>query len=187
MQCGEERDVSKESDFEAFMSAHRGQLLRYALRRLDSNESVEDAVAETYSVAWRRWNDRPSSSEELYWVYGIARLVISNLTRGQRRRFRLRARLEMMRESEPTDSSWPSSQDKQRVLEAIQALPELDREALRLAYWERLSYREIGQVLGCSENAVDVRLRRARKSIGVLMERATLSFDQHAPSKAVDR
>jgi DNA-directed RNA polymerase specialized sigma24 family protein len=45
---------------------------------------------------------------------------------------------------------------------ALRALPEQDRELLTLAAWEALDYGQIAAVLGCSRNAVRIRLHRAR-------------------------
>ena len=47
----------------------------YALRRT-SPEAVEDAVAETFLVAWRRLDEVPA--EPLPWLYGVARRTLAN-------------------------------------------------------------------------------------------------------------
>jgi RNA polymerase sigma-70 factor (ECF subfamily) len=48
---------------------------------------------------------------------------------------------------------------------AIERLPSLDREALKLVMWDLLSHEEAAQVLGCSANALGVRLHRARNRL----------------------
>jgi RNA polymerase sigma-70 factor (ECF subfamily) len=163
----ERRSMStSEGDFEALISVTRDDLLRYAIRRLDNNEAVEDAVAETYAVVWRRWTERPPSDEQLFWLYGIARLVLANVQRGQRRRIRLFDRLAATHRISHTGDQATND----RLLSAIASLPPDDKEALRLAYWEGLTYRQIGQVLGGSENAVELRLRRARHALRVRLQ-----------------
>ncbi len=67
-------------------------------------------------------------------------------------------------------------------MEALGALSLDDRELIQLAYWEKLSYREMGIALGCSEKAAGIRLSRARKRIRDLLNQnstgATVSLLQ---------
>ena len=49
------------------------------------------------------------------------------------------------------------------LYEAVMSLPEKYRTVLDLFYYEELSVREIGEVLGLSQSAVTTRLSRARK------------------------
>lgn len=51
-------------------------------------------------------------------------------------------------------------------------LPELDREALLLTYWERLSAAEVAVVMGCSEQAAWKRISRARTAMRTELIRA---------------
>jgi predicted DNA-binding protein (UPF0251 family) len=48
------------------------------------------------------------------------------------------------------------------LADALRRLSEQDRELLTLATWEGLDYGQIAAVLGCSRNAVRIRLHRAR-------------------------
>jgi RNA polymerase sigma-70 factor, ECF subfamily len=154
-------EEARNADFARVVRTHRPKLLRYALRRLEDGHSVEDAVAETFVVAWRRWAEKPPDHEELFWLYGIERLVLSNAQRSQRRRLRLYGRLAWEREDE-SDAPRFTESDVEALVQRMELLDEDDRELLRLAYWERLTHRGIGLVVGCTENAAEIRLRRAR-------------------------
>jgi len=48
------------------------------------------------------------------------------------------------------------------LLDAVRRLAPGEREALQLVHWERLSHAEAAAVLGCSANAVAIRVHRAR-------------------------
>jgi RNA polymerase sigma factor (sigma-70 family) len=135
----------------------------YALRRT-MPEAVEDAVAETFLVAWRRLDDVPA--EPLPWLYGVARRTLANQRRGQARRAALTARLELELPTLP-----PQSGDG-RVLEALGALGARDRELLMLVAWEGLSPAEAAVALGSSAVACRVRLHRARTRLAALLDRA---------------
>jgi RNA polymerase sigma factor (sigma-70 family) len=60
-------------------------------------------------------------------------------------------------------------QRRERLGRAIRALPVSQRQVLSLAL-EDLDHRSIGEILGIRENAVSVRLHRARKRLTALLE-----------------
>jgi DNA-directed RNA polymerase specialized sigma24 family protein len=49
------------------------------------------------------------------------------------------------------------------IAAAFRSLPEQDRELLALTGWEGLDHGQVAAVLGCSRNAVRIRLHRARR------------------------
>ena len=137
-----------------FASAYE-PLWAYARRRVPADD-VDDVVAETLTVAWRRLDEMPEL--ELPWLYGVAYKAIGNLLRSRRRGLRLVRR----RAPEPAPmTNAPSSQ----VLDALATLRPSDQEILRLTAWEDLAPAEIALVLGCSVNAAALRLSRARKNL----------------------
>ena len=56
----------------------------------------------------------------------------------------------------------------EQLYKAIHQLPKADA-ALVLLYLDELSYREMAEVLGISENHVGVKLNRAKKTLSILM------------------
>lgn len=154
----------KDQDFARVVAAHRNAILRFGLRRLDDRSAAEDLVAETFIIVWRHLDELPSRDEELFWLYGIAGKVLSNLDRSRHRTLRLETRLAFERDA-GVETPRFSVEDIEELMEAFRSLSDRDRELIQLAYWERLSYREIGIVLGCSEKAAGVRLSRARQTL----------------------
>ena len=138
---------------------------RFALRRAASAHDAEDAVAEAFLVAWRRRETVPEPPEDLLWLFGVVRNTLANTARGSRRRDRLTLRI--AREPAPVPTAPDPRVDDLR--QAIAELPELDAEILRLLSWEELTQRQVGEVLGLSENAVALRASRARKQLAALM------------------
>ncbi|MDO0938996.1 sigma-70 family RNA polymerase sigma factor [Streptomyces sp. DG2A-72] len=166
-------DESSERLEQLFRQTFR-RVMAYCLRRT-GDTAAHDAVAEVYAVAWRRRRHLPDDGEEaVLWLLGIARRVLANQARSQRRWSRL-----LLRVAEQPDP--PRRQERDADDELLAALEQgsaADRELLRLAYWDDLSRHEIAAVLGISVGAVDTRLHRARQR---LKERlAASSSDLHA-------
>ena len=153
-------------------------ILAYALRRVDDREDAADVVAETFLIAWRRLAEVPAGAAARLWLYGVARRVIANLRRSERRRTRLGGRLAESLRTELATHSAPSGEAAE-VLRAMTELSDEDRELLLLISWEGLSPSEAAKVLGASSLAARSRLHRARRRLRALME-----GDEPAPNRS---
>src|SRR5918999_4742963 len=76
--------------FQRLYEEHAEAVLRYARRRT-TPEAAEDALAETFVVAWRRLDRVPA--EPRAWLLAVARRVLANQRRGDSRREALVAKL----------------------------------------------------------------------------------------------
>jgi RNA polymerase sigma factor (sigma-70 family) len=149
--------------FEAVYAAHRGPILGYVLRRTDNPDDAADVIAETFLTAWRRLEDIPRDPQARLWLYGVARRILANHHRGERRRSALADRLRADLAAGYRPPAFDG--DRARIAEAFRRLPAGDRELLALSAWEGLDYGQIAVVFGCSRNAVRLRLFRARKRL----------------------
>ncbi len=150
------------SEFTRFFERYHGDVYRYAVRRL-GEDRADDVAAETFGVAWRRY-DRLPKDQPLPWLYGVARNVIRARLRGERRRGEVL--------SAEADAGVPDASDTVRQVEerdtALRALDRLsatDRELVMLLAWEGLELTEAARVLGCTTATARVRLHRARRRI----------------------
>jgi RNA polymerase sigma-70 factor, ECF subfamily len=148
------------SRFEAVFLACHDPVLRYAVRRVAA-ASVQDVVAETFLVAWRRFDDL--EGEPLPWLLGIARRVAANQRRSLVRREALIDRLRVQRGAGATAGEIVSMDPQ--LAAALARLGQRDREALLLVIWDELSQRDAARVLGCTTGALAVRLHRARRRL----------------------
>ena len=57
------------------------------------------------------------------------------------------------------------AEQKEQVRLAIESLPEKQRSALVLAYYQQLSYTEVAQALGCSAGTVKTQMSRALRTL----------------------
>lgn len=144
-------------------------VLAYALRRVGDPEDAADVVAETFLVAWRRLGEVPAGGEARLWLYAVARRVIANLHRTERRRTRLGQRLSESLRTELATHPAPGGEAAE-VLRAMTDLSDGDRELLLLVSWEELSPSEAAKVLEISSLAARSRLHRARRRLRTLLE-----------------
>jgi RNA polymerase sigma-70 factor, ECF subfamily len=150
-----ELDVQR---FEAIFDDHSAAIFAYLLRRVERS-AAEDALSDTFLIAWRRRVDLPH--EPRAWLYAIARNVLLNQRRVDGRRAALVQRLARDRSSAvATDTA-----EDGPLIAALRTLPLPDREVLLLHAWEHLSSAEAGLVLGCTPEAYRARLARAKQRL----------------------
>lgn len=149
---------SRLARFDALFTEHQRHVLAYAMRRTHTLADAEDAAAETFIVAWRKFDAVPAT-EPLPWLYAVARRVLANHRRGHGRRERLAALLRV----EDVATPLHAGEDRDGpTFVALASLSAADQELLRLVAWEDLGNQQIATVLGITPNAVAIRLHRAR-------------------------
>ncbi len=156
--------------FEAVVRLVGEPLRQYAARRVNA-ASAEDVVADAFLVIWRRLDDVPQGGE-LPWCYAVARNCLANAERSTRRRNGLLTRLARMDPPQPIEDVALELPDA-ALHDALALLSADDRELLRLWAWEDLQPAEIAVTLDTTPNAVSIRLHRARKRLGELLEADT--------------
>jgi RNA polymerase sigma-70 factor, ECF subfamily len=162
--------------FERLFRRHQAAVAAYAARRTTA-AAVDDVVAETFAVAWRRFDDIPA--DPLPWLFGVARRVLSTQRRGERRRDALVDRLAAERAGAPGPP--PLLDDALEA--ALSRLSERDREVLRLVAWEDLTTARAAAAMGCTHAALRVRLHRARRRLAA----ALAELDEPLPERTVQR
>ena len=84
--------ISRLARFDTLFTDHQRHVLAYAMRRTRTLADAEDVAAETFTIAWRKFDAIPAA-EPLPWLYAVARRVLANHRRGHGRRDRLAALL----------------------------------------------------------------------------------------------
>jgi RNA polymerase sigma-70 factor (ECF subfamily) len=136
-------------------------------RRRTHADAVEDVVADTFLIAWRKSDEIPPGDQALPWLYGVAYRVLTHQWRSVFRRERLAEKLSSLG---VTAISLPEDvlvvrQEARQLLTALAALKSTDQEILRLTVWEELSQAEIAVTLGINVGAVRQRFYAAKKKL----------------------
>jgi RNA polymerase sigma-70 factor (ECF subfamily) len=156
-------------DFEELYRATYPRVRAYA-RSVASHEDADDAVAETYMIAWRRQRDIPRSAE-LGWLIGVTRRVLANARRSRRRAGALHALLDLQPQVPGPDPADHVEDGELRA--ALLALSPLDREAVVLTAWFDLSSADAAQALGITPAAFRMRAARARRRLRAALHPTT--------------
>jgi RNA polymerase sigma factor (sigma-70 family) len=150
--------------FEAVYRELYAPICGYALRRVREPEDAAEVVAETFAALWRRFDRCPQGDELRPWLFGVARRVLANQRRGERRRTALGERLVENLDREAFDLL-DAPDEASELSRAFARLSEPDRELLSLVAWEGLTRDELAVALGTSRAVVRLRLHRARKRL----------------------
>lgn len=163
--------------FDALFDAHSPRVFAY-VRRHAAWSVVEDIVAETFLITWRRIDDVPHDA--LPWLLVVARNTLAN----HRRTFARHDTVQL--EGDALDrlaSHEPAADDvvigRATMLHALGSLSPGEREALLLIAWDGLSPAAAAQVSGCSPRTFSVRLHRARRRLSRAIEIASETTTDH--------
>jgi RNA polymerase sigma-70 factor (ECF subfamily) len=170
--------------FEELFSEHFEAVLAYAMARADP-ETADDAVAETFVVAWRRFGEVPDQPRA--WLLAVTRRTLATQRRAHSRQDALAQKMARPRPLETAPDAWiedPTSPSL-AARNALDRISEADRELLCLLAWDGLSQREAAAVLGCSTGAFRVRYLRARRRFRSALDeesRGAITGSRRCPS-----
>ena len=154
--------------FDELVLAHQERVVRLVYRLLGRAEDVDDVVQEVFLsvlVSLKRFRG------ECRFSTWLTRIVINKCrSHGRWRLRRLRLlpwgpRNQAVPAAKAESEGDQSAQAAEDVCRAVNQLPAKYREPVVLRYFEDLSVLEIGEALGLSANAVEVRLTRARQKL----------------------
>ncbi len=172
-----------ERTFERLVREQGPRLLSVCRRFLRNEEDARDAVQETLLSAFRSIGGFGQGSRLGTWLHRIA--VNCCLMRLRTRRRRPEESIEDLLpkfaedgHQAPPSAPWEGSaeelleraQTRRIVRDAIDRLPETYRSVLLLRDIEELSTSEAASLLAVSENAVKIRLHRARQALRGLLD-----------------
>lgn len=146
-------------------------LLSYLKRRVGAQDAP-DLLGETFVIAWRRVNDVPPDSERArMWLFGVARGVLLNHRRGERRRWALSDRIR----GHSIESTAPAADENLEIRDAIARLgPDLE-EIVTLVHWERLTIAEAAEVVRIPASTARGRYQRAKGELRIALGVSTAS------------
>ncbi|MEM9657629.1 MAG: RNA polymerase sigma factor, partial [Planctomycetota bacterium] len=152
---------------------HGASVVKVARAYTLTNEECQDLAQEILLQAWRSLPTFEGKATAATWFYRVALHTAMNWQRKDKpRRARQQTLLEVHEIATDGHDSVEQAQHRETVERLYRAIHQLTKTdaALVLLYLDDLSYREMADVLGISENHVGVKLNRAKKALSVLMK-----------------
>lgn len=146
------------NEYERLTSLYLDSIYRVALNGCRNYADAEDVVQNTFLKLWNRKEDFESDEHARKWLIRVAINDCNSLWRSSWKR-----RTTYLDElsQEPVFST----PEKSCLYYAIMELPAKYRQIIYLYYFEDYSVKEVAQIMGISESAVQTRLLRARQKI----------------------
>ncbi len=141
---------------------HHAGLFRYAMRMTGQREWSEDLVQEIFVRVLRYRETYRDGNLFTTWVYRIARNAYIDQARKRRRE---------VHTEEPVDlpvnpsNGLEQNQDLELLRQALDKLPEAQRELLVLARFQQMPYEQIAALLEIETGTVKTRVHRAVKQL----------------------
>lgn len=142
--------------FGELLERYEREIFAYVLRLSADRDEADDLYQDTFLAAFRGWPP-PRQGNERAWLYRIA----TNKAIDRGRRTRPKVKLEDIELVAPERDSATSLD----IARAVELLAPGQRAAFVLRQVQGLSYAEIAETLGCSQEAARARVSEATKTV----------------------
>lgn len=154
---------NSQAAFAELVARHLNLVYSAARRQVRAPQLAEDITQSVFLDLAHHARDFPAAQPLAAWLHVVTRRTAIDAIRHESRRL---AREHTAADLAATDAMPPSSpstwsQLEPHLDEAVAALPDADRQAILLRYFENKSLREIGASLGTSDDAAQKRVSRA--------------------------
>jgi RNA polymerase sigma-70 factor (ECF subfamily) len=160
--------------FSRLCKRYYSAMVAIAYSQLADRDLAEDAAQEALFVAFRDLSKLKKASRFGRWLTRICRNIAGDMAKA-----RAADKLVAIEDCNfVSDDAAEEIAEVEIVRTVIAELPAGAREVIYLRYYNRMTYREISRLLGISQQAVNGRLRRAKKMIaGQLSRRASVKVN----------
>jgi RNA polymerase sigma-70 factor (ECF subfamily) len=150
--------------FELLLDGYEKKVFRMAVTMLRDTGRAEEITQDIFLKLWQALPSYDGRAAVSTWLYTIARNTCFSAIRAESYR----------RTEELVEANAPRSEagaaDHLDLGRQVAALPDIQRQAITLFYFEERSIAEVAEMLDLPEGTVKSHLHRARRTLGEMME-----------------
>jgi RNA polymerase sigma-70 factor (ECF subfamily) len=165
---------NREQVFKSWIDRHKGLLFKVIRAYASTLDDQDDLFQEILLQLWQSIPRYRGDAKETTWIYRVALNTALVWVRTQKRLRKKHERIlaDVVEQQRIPAAPNNTARDEQLVeclYQAIRQLPVIDA-SLMLLHLDGVSYEDMAEVLGITKNHVGVRLNRAKKKLGEIME-----------------
>lgn len=155
--------MSDKETFEHLYSAYQDKIFRLCYGYAKNQELASDLTQDCFIKIWENLGSFRNEASVSTWIYRIA---VNNCLLYLRKN---KSGVIAFEQIEPDishheDENQDTEESIEKLYRAIQKLGETDRAIISMVL-EDMSYKEIGEVMGISENSIGVKVHRIKKTL----------------------
>jgi RNA polymerase sigma-70 factor, ECF subfamily len=158
----------QETIFRRWLAAHLGLILKVVRGCAAAPQDQDDLFQDVCLQVWQSIPAFRGEAKETTWIYRVPFNTALAWRRGERRRregHETFLKFDVSPQTQPSHTeALPEQEIVERLYAAIRRLLKVDA-SLALMHLDGLSYSEMADVLGISENYIGVKLNRIRKQL----------------------
>ncbi|WP_428925727.1 RNA polymerase sigma factor [Marinibacterium sp. SX1] len=147
-----------------FYERHQAGLYRFIKLRLGDAFEAADVMQEAFLEVWKAAGRFRGQSSVKTWLYGIARnKAVDRVRKAQRVSLRDAPDDTLADDSPSAQAVMEAAADARKLKACLGKLPEVQQSAVRLAFYEDLSYPQAAEVEGVPVGTIKTRIHHAKK------------------------
>ncbi|MCO6497732.1 MAG: RNA polymerase sigma factor [Chitinophagaceae bacterium] len=157
---------NKQKIFNVLFSEYKDWVYRLCYAYTRNEVQAEDLVQECFSKVWIHLDSFQHRSNYSTWIYRIA--VNTCLMQLRQEKNNLVVYSDQLKENISEDDTPSIEEQSTKLYKAIARLPEIDRIIISMVL-ENVPQKQIGEVLGITENNVNIKVHRIKKQLQLLL------------------
>jgi RNA polymerase sigma-70 factor (ECF subfamily) len=163
---------SQSGNAEAFGSLYDlyiNEIYKYIAYRVRHKETAEDITSKVFLKVLDSIQKVDSSRPFGAWMYRVARNAVIDYFRSNRQHEDIDGMYDLSSKEETAEEKTNILLDSERVQSLLKELTPIQQEVIELRVWQELSYKEIAEIVGKSEDNCKMIFSRAMVSLRKLM------------------